>query len=732
MQYRLNEIIFLLSLNFAVGNFGPLEPSLNRLVSLSLFIWFALAFVPRDFWTVNYLKTITVLLISLLLYITLIQGGVWIASLGLVFLLIGLIFFLKSLRLVKARLTVLLLTSIVYIFYLLQYLLNDYFFMSIYNFSLSYSKFITEIVGHKSTLGPTTLGLPSTIVVLIYCTVIFFISKKKKLYILITSIFLILSINIFYISMYIPLLSFLNLLNISDTQIMFYFTILQFICQAIAVSWATKKVEYRNLPLTINSADSRSAFVSIGIVFVLVLVLSFSFQWKDKPRKVMFYEKGYLNWLVPTYNNYGRYSHGMFGLLPKYLERDGYEIIKQSGVMTNQVLQDVGILVIINLTYSFPEEEKQAIYKFVEDGGSLLVLGDHTNVEGIMGPSNNLLKPFGIRLNFDTAEALVAGWAHCLLRPYPMVRGLESGLETGIGVGSSLSVGLSASPVVIARYGWSDKGNPNNFDQGYLGNRTFDCDEQLGDLILVAQQDYGKGKVLVFGDTSTFQNDFLVLSYNFVLKVFDCLSSKTMVNFNAHRIVIVMLLLIMFGYFARRIDIGVTFLVLCVFSIAIALLVSDLVLVKESSLRSPTSKVAYIDASHMERYSRILGTDQSLSGLASNLVRAEYRPVFLKKFSREVIFKGRILVMNAPAKSFSAGEQEVLKTFMDQGGLLIWVVGWEERFASESFLNELGLVLADVPLGPTSQTLPSENAWFQEAWLIKIQKPAKVLKILLK
>jgi hypothetical protein len=129
----------------------------------------------------------------------------------------------------------------------------------------------------------------------------------------------------------------------------------------------------------------------------------------------------------------------------------------------------------------------------------------------------------------------------------------------------------------------------------------------------------------------------------------------------------------------------------------------------------------------MERYSRILGTDQSLSGLASNLVRAEYRPVFLKKFSREVIFKGRILVMNAPAKSFSAGEQEVLKTFMDQGGLLIWVVGWEERFASESFLNELGLVLADVPLGPTSQTLPSENAWFQEAWLIKIQKPAKVL-----
>ncbi|MCX5643876.1 MAG: hypothetical protein NTZ17_04205 [Phycisphaerae bacterium] len=40
-------------------------------------------------------------------------------------------------------------------------------------------------------------------------------------------------------------------------------------------------------------------------------------------KKIVFYEKGFLNWLKPTYDSYGRLGSGMYGMLPVYLESLG-------------------------------------------------------------------------------------------------------------------------------------------------------------------------------------------------------------------------------------------------------------------------------------------------------------------------------------------------------------------------------------------------------------------------
>ena len=52
----------------------------------------------------------------------------------------------------------------------------------------------------------------------------------------------------------------------------------------------------------------------------------------------------------------------------------------------------------------------------------------------------------------------------------------------------------------------------------YLGNRLHDPGEQIGDMVLVASRPYVTGWVLVFGDTSPFQNGALVTSHLFVAR----------------------------------------------------------------------------------------------------------------------------------------------------------------------------------------------------------------------
>lgn len=728
MWQRFKEIIFLLSLNFLIGNFGPLEPPLSRLTGLILLIGFVFFSIRRQAWKIHLKKTVTVFVLILILGLILLPRGKWVGVLGALVLVSILEYFLRSIGQEQQRLVVLLLAGVIYVFFQVFYHFNAFVWTLLHQSSVLFSTVITRLIGQKLVLGSTALGVQITVLALGYCVSVFGMSKERRASLLITSFLLVMATTVLYLWIQIPLVKLAQSFNRAFSPTAFHFLILLFLFEAVAISWTMRKVEYKECSLSIKKADLKFALPSLGLIFSVLLILTFSFPEKGNSRSMMFYEKGYLDWRVPNYESYGRYSHGMFGVLPEYLQEQGYEIRKHSDLITEQALQDVSILVVINLTQPFSKEEKQNIYKFVENGGALLALGDHTNVMGIMAPFNDLLRPFGIRLNFDTAETLVAGWVNGLyLRPHPIVRGIRAESETAIWVGASLSINLHASPVIIGRYGWSDKGNPNNVKQAYLGDRKLNLDEQLGDLILVAQRHYGKGKVLAFGDTSPFQNTALVESYHFVTGVFDWLSRRAMGSFHLHRIMIAILLLIPLGYFLRKMNVSVVFIFLCVLLITLAVLTAELSGTPNESLKASEGKIAYIDASHIERYTRMLWTDDSVSGLASNLVRAGYQPMFLKEFSQKQILNSRILIVIAPAKAFSKREREILKAFMAQGGLLIWSVGWEERDASEAFLREVGLALADVPLGPTNQVSAEEKVWFQEAWPILFEKPVQSL-----
>ena len=104
--------------------------------------------------------------------------------------------------------------------------------------------------------------------------------------------------------------------------------------------------------------------------------------------------------------------------------------------LTLDLLQKYDIF-FLNLVHSecpdFEPEEKQAILDYVEEGGSLLVLAEHTNVYYHAEKLNTFLCNFGIQIEYTSALDTME---HCIMYPgwiqitnfsnHPTNRGIRS------------------------------------------------------------------------------------------------------------------------------------------------------------------------------------------------------------------------------------------------------------------------------------------------------------------
>src|SRR5262249_49472270 len=106
-------------------------------------------------------------------------------------------------------------------------------------------------------------------------------------------------------------------------------------------------------------------------------------------------------------------------------------------------------------------------------------------------------------------------------RPGPLTAGLdEANSRFKQSTGASLTLTSPAEPVATARWGFSDFGDRANKDNAFLGDYIHQAQEPFGDLPVVALSRHGQGRVIVFGDTSAFQNIALPSAWPFVTQVF--------------------------------------------------------------------------------------------------------------------------------------------------------------------------------------------------------------------
>lgn len=465
------------------------------------------------------------------------------------------------------------------------------------------------------------------------------------------------------------------------------------------------------------------ASVAAALTGLVLLTWSRPIPWN--PGKVLIDIRGSFNMEAVRWGAYGREvpQGASLATLPNVLGAYGFETATSDTLINAAALAGTDVLVVMNPDTAFTDAEHDAIWDFVNRGGGLLVLGDHTNIMGVMEPFNTLLQPVGISLNFDSVIPKVDRWSWygCMrFHPHPVTRSLRDEAELKLSVGASLTLDARAVPLLSGRDAYSDAGNWNNAQGAYLGNMAFDRQEIEGDLIVAAEAPYGRGKVIAFGDTSPFQRSTVSLTHELVARIFTYLGTPggAVVGRQvrgAGAMILVVAGVLLLGLNRHRPLAPALF--------AILALIWLLALERRATVALPPTpigeNVAWVDLSHGNRVDLHAGRDDGLGGLENHLWRHGFVPLAMREFDRDRLLASQLFVTVAPAFPYSRKELNALRDFVESGGLLIVSAGYEELNGSEGLLAEFGYGVGSTPLGSAhvaETLLEGQRVFMHESW----------------
>jgi len=459
-----------------------------------------------------------------------------------------------------------------------------------------------------------------------------------------------------------------------------------------------------------NYTKSSTAFtrkqniLRFGIVFLAILLPVIIALYPGRSdlqgKKIVFYEKGFLNWLKPTHGQYGRLSSGMYGMLPVFIESLGASSLI-SADLSEKDLQDADALVLLFPDEPWAKGQLKRIWDFVHRGGSLLVMGEHTTRdENGNNRFNEVLEPTSMQVEFDSATFAVGGWLQSYeVITHPATTGVHDDRnQFGVVIGASLETSWSARPLLIGRWGWSDMGDEGS-GRAMMGNGLYDSGEKLGDLILAAEQPLGKGRVIAFGDTSGLTNGINVSSYVFTSRLFGYLAGG---RGNANPIWRQLLSILgcgfLIGLLARNInEKRIIFVIICLtasleFCTAISRRTGNIL--PDGRYKSPNN-LAYIDTSHLEANSGESWRNAGIGGFILTLMRNGYLTLSLTELTAARLERADLLVSIAPSRSFSKKEQDAIREFVLNGGTFIFMAGFDKVNPSSSLLSMLGFSIGN-------------------------------------
>lgn len=203
---------------------------------------------------------------------------------------------------------------------------------------------------------------------------------------------------------------------------------------------------------------------------------------------------------------YGRDSVYNFAVFRDYLDSWFDVEVNVDGRYSEDLAQRCDVLVVKTPTIAFTEEEIAAIESFVrEDGGGLLLIGDHTDLMGMTTRMNPIAERFGMRFRSDAANCLEDGGLLTVestpFFPHPATVRLD---RFPFMTSCTLDVPLDAENVIVSGNTFSD---PTDYSRpSFFGNVVPDLADDFGIHVLSAARKCGKGRVLMIADATTFSN----------------------------------------------------------------------------------------------------------------------------------------------------------------------------------------------------------------------------------
>jgi len=426
-------------------------------------------------------------------------------------------------------------------------------------------------------------------------------------------------------------------------------------------------------------------------------------------KRFVAYEEGFLNWNRPQHGDYGRLSIGMYGMFSDLLGSFG-ATFERSEDLSADDLKGTDALLLIFPNEPWKDGQLDRIWQYVEEGGTLIVLGEHTSIEDDgKARFNEVLEPTAMRVRFDSAQWAVGGWLDGYEAfAHPTTAMTDVGRNNfGVVIGASVEARRPARPLILGRWGWSDPGDRGS-GRAMMGNDRYDAGEPLGDVCLVAEQRVGKGKVIAFGDTSSFSNGIANGDYRFLSALLayaaDPASEPAWWRL-ALGVLATALAAVALLRSPAPFRVG-AMAALAAVAVSASATVTDYAQVTLPDGRlAEYNNVAYVDASHLEAFSSEGLRPEGTMGLELTLMRNGFLALSMDTFRPEALKRAGVFVSIAPTRPFSPSERQAVREFVAGGGVFICTVGYDARAAAQPLLAEFGMRVGD-PSGPDVEPRP--------------------------
>lgn len=253
---------------------------------------------------------------------------------------------------------------------------------------------------------------------------------------------------------------------------------------------------------------SAPLLVGIGVAVLAVL-----FNWdpvgSPKSGRIMFVER-HSTWEPTTepygttvYGEAGSYNYaGIFAYCGQY-----YEMLRllEGEAIDDETLDRCDVLVIKTPTSRYSNNEVAAVVRFVQRGGSLLMIGDHTNVFNMNTYLNDVSRHFGFTFRNDLLFRVGSPYVQKYRPPlvaHPIVGHVP---PMNFAVSCSIDPGISTGKMVIRNTGLYNL-PPAYQEMNYHPQAEYRTDMQYGAWCQMWATRCGRGRVAAFADSTLFSN----------------------------------------------------------------------------------------------------------------------------------------------------------------------------------------------------------------------------------
>jgi hypothetical protein len=450
------------------------------------------------------------------------------------------------------------------------------------------------------------------------------------------------------------------------------------------------------------------AAISLGLtVFWLILFLFWVPSGVQKQGRILF-EEYYSQWTKSTKafdeHWYGPLSTYNYYTFRTYLN-SFYPVTINEEPLENVNLAKYDILLLKIPTRPYSQTVINKIVHYVNNGGSLWVIGDHTNVFGSSTYLNPILKHFGMRLRYDAIFHNVSGSFNPVNQnswiKHPILQNVPAFL---FATPCSIQVDNLFMKIVIP--GETTKTYPVNYAKGdFFPDTKPDLNIFFGSNILLAAGDFGRGRIAVLADSTPFSNFSIYLpgKTEMAMGIIGWLN-HVRAPWPIKPVILILMVgsFMSFLHFSKRINhterYFFWFMTAVIFSVFVALF--SIRYYNQKSFVMPKGRIPLIKAGFLEQYSTIyLPYTAWKNGMPDNYntfyIWGQREGICARYYFdiNKALQESKTIFMILPKKKFSGVDLKKLDSFLKKGGKIFVLDYGAKGSSANKLLNRYGLCL---------------------------------------